>query len=95
MSALLTILFNMYMDDLLKSVDSISEPVCVIKQVIVSCSKYGFNLTKWASNERDVIYEFLKDELSPKLKQLKYLECELPKQKAMGLSGRWIQIDLK
>ena len=58
MATLLTILFNMYMDDLLKSVNTISEAIHLIKQVTELFNKYGFKLIKWASNDRTILSGF-------------------------------------
>lgn len=47
-----TILKNLYMDDLLKSVPTVQEAVQLIADVKSVCQRGGFHLSKWATNSR-------------------------------------------
>ena len=64
-AALITIHINMYMDDLLKGVDSVREATGVTKQDIVLFNKLGFKLMKWASNDRNILSGFRNEKLPP------------------------------
>jgi len=45
-----TIINNFYVDDCLKSVDSVERAVCIVQQMCRLLNSGGFRLTKWISN---------------------------------------------
>ena len=49
------VLNNFYVDDLLRSSDSAEEAVELMKNILKFCSSGGFNLTKFASNNKDIL----------------------------------------
>ena len=81
-----TILRNFYVDDCLKSLSSSSaafKHVADLRKLIVIG---GFNLTKWASNDRKVLESIPLDERAKEVKELD-LECDmLPTERALGVS---------
>ncbi|XP_048586408.1 uncharacterized protein LOC116604491 [Nematostella vectensis] len=46
---------NMYVDDLMKSTDTTENAVKLVSDIREVLDKGGFNLTKWCSNDKDVI----------------------------------------
>jgi hypothetical protein len=50
-----TVKNNFYVDDLLKSLNSTEEAVRQAKELIKLCEMGGFNLTKFMSNDREVL----------------------------------------
>ena len=55
---------NMYVDDLMKSVPSPETAVKLSTELRELLKKGGFRLTKWLSNDRDVLVEIPECELS-------------------------------
>ena len=56
---------NFYVDDLLKSVRSVSEAIKLISQVTIMCRKGGFNLTQFVSNNK-MVFDAIPEELRRK-----------------------------
>ena len=54
-----TVLENFYMDDCLKSVDSVEEAIRMSDELAQLLKKGGFNLTKWLSNNDRVVSNFV------------------------------------
>lgn len=50
-----TLLKIFYVDDVLKSVATVTEAAALVEDLIAICKKGGFRLTKWASNSKEVI----------------------------------------
>lgn len=50
-----TIIHSFYVDDLLASVTTEQEAICLYEDLRKVCAKGGFNLTKWISNSRSVL----------------------------------------
>ena len=46
---------NFYVDDLLKSLNTTEETIHQAKELIKLCEKGGFNLTKFMSNDHEVL----------------------------------------
>ena len=46
---------NMYVDDLMKFVEGADRAILLAKQLQELLQKGGFNLTKWLSNNREVL----------------------------------------
>ena len=82
-----TVLYNFYVDDLLKSVNSSSKAVELLQEVRQICSSRGFKLTQIASNSREVL-ETIPDELKSKeLSSLDFRKERLPSETVLGV--RW------
>ena len=54
-SVLDTIKRNMYVDDMMKSVENSCEAITFVEQSRELLAKGGFRLTKWYSNDREVL----------------------------------------
>ncbi|XP_031548598.1 uncharacterized protein LOC116286277 [Actinia tenebrosa] len=50
-----TINNSFYVDDCLKSVANVNEAISLVKELTSLLAKRGFRLTKWVSNEREVL----------------------------------------
>ncbi|XP_050417786.2 uncharacterized protein LOC126831152, partial [Patella vulgata] len=83
-----SILKNFYVDDLLKSLKDCSSAVEFVKDICAICENGGFRLTKWVSNERNVLHAIPVNERAKDIKELN-LDCELlPVEHALGI--RWV-----
>ncbi len=60
---------NFYVDDCLKSVDSVEEAVRLSRELKQLLQKGGFNLTKWASNRSEVLQQLPKEDLAKNLRE--------------------------
>jgi hypothetical protein len=76
---------NFYVDDFLKSVSSKEQALSLVHEVTELCSKGGFKLTKWISNNRDVIQAVPVDERAKELKTLDLTKDDLPAGRALGV----------
>lgn len=79
-----TVQRNFYVDDCLKSVDSVSKAITLVEQLTTLLAKGGFHLTKWASNDVEVLKSIPKNERSPSVIDLEL--GTLPTQKALGVT---------
>ena len=52
-----TFLTNFYLNDVLKSVPSVSDALTLIQEVKDLCKKGGFKLTKLISNKKDILFQ--------------------------------------
>jgi hypothetical protein len=74
---------NMYVDDLMKSVDTPEKAIKLSEQLRELLSRGGFRLTKWLSNDRKVLEEIPESE---RAKSVVNLEIDnLPTECALGL----------
>lgn len=74
---------NMYVDDLMKSTETVTDAIVLANKVREQLSKGGFHLTKWCSNDRRVIAAIPESE---RAKTVVSLELEqLPTQSALGM----------
>lgn len=74
---------NMYVDDLMKSTETVTDATVLANKVCEQLSKGGFHLTKWCSNDRRVIAAIPESE---RAKTVVNLELEqLPTQSALGM----------
>ena len=81
-----TILTNFYVDDCLKSLSSSSTAIKHVADLRKLMLIGGFNLTKWASNDRQVLESIPPEERAKDVKELN-LECDmLPTERALGVS---------
>ena len=77
---------NFYVDDCLKSCDSLDALVRTAVNLKKICSQGGFNLTKWCSNSRILLKEFPLEELGKNLKGIDFKDGPLPIEKALGVT---------
>ena len=61
---------QLYVDDCLKSVVTVSEASKLAKQLVQLLVKGGFHLTKWISNSREVLEEIPSSERAPSISSL-------------------------
>ncbi|XP_043231034.1 uncharacterized protein LOC122386165 [Amphibalanus amphitrite] len=82
-----TIASNIYVDDLVKSVTKIDEAIDLVREVRELCSRGGFHLAKFVSNQRKVLQSIPPEDRGKNVKQLN-LEKELPLEKTLGVEWR-------
>ena len=82
-----TIMHSFYVDDLLASVATEQEAICLYKDLRKICAKGGFNLTKWISNSRSVLAAIPEEERAKEVKDLDLDQDILPVERALGV--RW------
>lgn len=80
-----TINRNFYMDDCLKSVQSEEEAVTLVRNLTDICHKGGFHLTKWTSNNREVLLSVPEEDRSKNLLELDLDRDQLPVERVLGL----------
>ena len=81
-----TILRNFYVDDCLKSLSSSSAAVKHVGDLRKLMLIGGFNVTKWASSDRQVLESIPLEERAKDVKELN-LKCDtLPTERALGVS---------
>ncbi|KAK6191645.1 hypothetical protein SNE40_003281 [Patella caerulea] len=78
---------DFYVDDGLKSVETLEEAVELIRNIKEMCRKGGFNLHKFKSNNREVLEEIPKEDRVENIKDKKLDFDFLPLERAMGV--RW------
>ena len=66
--AALAVKRNFYMDDFFKSLESIDEAMEIQQQLAEMLNLGGFHLTKWISNEKEVIEQIPEPERAPSVK---------------------------
>ena len=78
-----TVKCNMYVDDLMKSKNITEEAIVLVSQLRELLARGGFRLTKWCSNEREVLATIPESE---RAKSVVNLDLEnLPTETALGL----------
>nr|XP_039258111.1 uncharacterized protein LOC120334671 [Styela clava] len=82
---------NFYVDDGLKSVDSVEEATSLIKASKKMCAKGGFNLTKFVSNNNKVLQAVDENDRSTKFKNLDLGSNPIPVERALGV--QWCIVD--
>ncbi len=82
-----TIMHSFYVDDLVASVASEREAICLYEDLRKICAKGGFNLTKWISNSRCVLAAIPEEERAKEVKDLDLDQDILPVERALGV--RW------
>ena len=80
-----TILKNFYVDNCLKSVQTVDEAVQLIDDLGDACSKGGFRLTKWISNNRTVLESVPECERAKEVKDLDLDHNDLPLGRALAV----------
>jgi len=79
---------NFYVDDLLKSVQSVSEAQKVQEKITLLLKTGGFNLSKWISNSKEVIESIPVNERAKKIQALNLDLDKLPNDRALGVQWR-------
>ena len=78
-----TVKRNMYVDDMMKSTGTTEKAVGLASQLSKLLEKGGFRLTKWYSNDRELLATIPESE---RAKSVVNLELEkLPRESALGL----------
>ena len=80
-----TVKENFYMDDGLKSLRSEQEAIELVQELCSLLKRGGFRLTKWVSNNKQVIKSIPEDE---RAKDVKDLNLPLPSERALGV--QWL-----
>ena len=75
---------NFYVDDLLKSVDDPKTAVILVKNVVDMCKSGGFNLTKFISNNRELLMSIPEDQRRYGVKNADLIG-DFPTEKALGI----------
>ena len=81
-----TVLRNFYVDDCLKSLPSSNEAVTHVDDLRRLMFKGGFNLTKWISNDREVLESIPVEDRTKDIKELDLTKDALPTERALGVS---------
>ena len=76
---------NFYMDDVLKSTESVAEAIKLVTELKTVCSDGGFNLTKWSCNRREVLEEIVTEHRSKELRNLDLDSAQLPVERTLGI----------
>ena len=82
--AALAVKRNVYMDDFFKSVNSTDEAMKMQKQLSEMLNLGGFHLTKWISNEKEVIAQIAEPERAPSVKVVDE-NIIMPVERALGV----------
>ena len=83
--AALAVKRNFYMDDFFKSVKSTGEAMEIQQQLAEKFNLGGFHLTKWISNEKEVIEQISEPERAPSVKVVDE-NIVMPVERALGVS---------
>ena len=75
---------NFYVDDLLKSVDNPKTAMILVKNVVDMCKSGGFHLTKFISNNRELLISIPEDQRRNGVKNADLIGY-LPAEKALGI----------
>ena len=63
---------NFYVDDCLKSVPTVNEAINLARELTALLAKGGFHLTKWMSNNRDVLASIPQKERAASMVNLEF-----------------------
>lgn len=76
---------DFYVDDFVRSVDTSEEAIDLAHGVREVLSKGGFNLTKWMSNDRDVLNTIPEEHRAKGVKNLNLNDDDLPTERTLGV----------
>ena len=76
--------WNFYMDDFFKSVESVARALKIYGELVELCKKGKFRLTKWISNEREVIDQVPESERAASVKTIDE-HTAMPTERALGV----------
>ena len=80
-----TVHWSFYVNDCLKSKDSMEETVCLATHLLDVLARKGFNLTKWVSNELDLLKAIPQEHRGNSLADLDVSIDSLPNERALGM----------
>ena len=80
-----TVLKNFYVDDCLKSLHDREVTINHVKRLRELMNAGGFRLTKWISNDRDVLQSIPEDERASDVRNLDLGSITLPVENALGV----------
>ena len=80
-----SLLRSFYMDDLLKSTSSTEQASILVQEITELLARGGFRLTKWLSNNRDVLEAIPEEERGKSLASVNISEDPLPQELTLGL----------
>ena len=83
-TAALAVKRNFYMDDFFKSVKSSDEALELQKELVEMLNEAAFHLTKWISNEKEVIEQIPESERAPSVKVVEE-SIVMPMERALGV----------
>ena len=75
---------NFYVDDLLKSMEDLDPAKQLVKDVVNMCKSDGFHLTKFISNNKELLLSVPKHQRRMGVKD-QDLSGDLPNEKALGI----------
>ncbi|XP_014679127.1 PREDICTED: uncharacterized protein LOC106818975, partial [Priapulus caudatus] len=87
--AVQAILQDVYMDDLLKSVEGVPKGIELAKELVALTAMGGFRLHKWLSNAREVLAAIDSSELA--VREVDFDNDEVPNQRTLGMSWDLLQ----
>ena len=77
---------NFYVDDLLKSANTVQEAVTLIRNVAGMCAAAGFNLTKFTSNTKEVMMAIPEAKHPKGLKNQNLVSGTIPQESVLGIN---------
>ena len=80
-----TVLRNFYVDDCLKSLPTTKDAVEHAKDLSLLMRNGGFKLTKWVSNDKDVMLSVPEELRAKEMKNLDFEKDYLPVERALGI----------
>lgn len=83
-----TLLKNFYVDDMLKSKDNLGETISLMKNVTSMCKAGGFRLTKFVSNNKEVLLSIPEDDRKTGFTDCELLsgDTDLPSDSTLGIT---------
>ena len=81
-----TLIRNFYVDDMLKSFLNTQKAIGTIPNIVKMSNAGGFKLTKFHSNDRDVLATIPEEEKSKRLKNLDMSSNPIPEERALGMN---------
>ena len=79
---------NMYVDDLLKSLDSMQDASRIYRKMKILFADSGFTITKWSANSQEVLEQVPEQDRAPQARDLGIHSFLPGAQGTMGL--KWI-----
>ena len=76
---------SFYVDDCLTSTETEKEAVTLVENIRAACQRGGFRLTKWLSNNKNVLYSIPADERAAEVRSLDLEDNSLPTERALGV----------
>ncbi|XP_045161949.2 uncharacterized protein LOC123526762 [Mercenaria mercenaria] len=80
-----TVMKNFYVDDCLKSVDTVDHAKSVVKGLQKALSQGGFHISKWLSNSREVMQAVPASDRAKEIQDLDLDQDVLPIDRALGV----------